>query len=204
MSTFDKQEFLQGYAKRFGPLRSRLVDALERLIDTIEMDDCFGASLPERHRLAYCLATFKWETAHRFEPIDEYGTTEYFNGRYGPQTRVGKTLGNTQPGDGARFHGRGYVQLTGRYNYQRAGTALGENLIAQPDRAKEHSIAYEIAVRGMHDGWFSRGQKLEKYFKAGKAPDFEGARGIVNGSDKAQTIADMARRLDEILAVSMR
>ena len=200
----DNQKFFDGYAGRFGPLRNRLVSALEGLIISIENDERFGPQPPKRHRLAYCLATFKWETAHRFEPIDEYGSAEYFNRRYGPQTRVGRGLGNTEFGDGARFHGRGYVQLTGRDNYMRVGNILGIDLVADPDKAKDHAIAYEIAVRGMHEGWFTRGQTLAKYFKEGQAPDYENARRIVNGRDKAQTIAEISRQFDEVLAISLK
>ena len=45
------------------------------------------------------------------------------------------TLGNSLPGDGARFRGRGYVQLTGRDNYDRYGKLLDVDLLQQPDSA---------------------------------------------------------------------
>lgn len=55
-------------------------------------------------------------------------------------------LGNTRPGDGQRYHGRGYIQLTGRSNYQMAGDALGYDLINKPQLAAHPDIAAQIAV----------------------------------------------------------
>jgi predicted chitinase len=66
------------------------------------------------------------ETAHTLRPIDEIGTAARFNRIYGPQTKVGKMLSNTKDGDGALFHGRGYVQITGRRNYAKAKALTGE------------------------------------------------------------------------------
>lgn len=64
-----------------------------------------------------------------------------YGGRWGRDN-----LGNTEPGDGWRFHGRGYVQLTGRDNYERAGRELGLDLATNPDLASDRANAANIAV----------------------------------------------------------
>ena len=131
MFVFDRKKFFDGYRKTFGPLTQDLVNALEFLLSQLEKDARFPGTDAGRRQISYCLATFKWETAHTLQPIDEIGTDAYFNKRYGPQTKTGKALGNVQVGDGARFHGRGYVQLTGRANYNKAkklSTALATDI----------------------------------------------------------------------------
>jgi putative chitinase len=57
-------------------------------------------------------------------------------------------LGNTVPGDGLRFRGRGLLQTTGRANYLATGKALGADLIANPERLAEPELASRSA------GWF--------------------------------------------------
>lgn len=57
-------------------------------------------------------------------------------------------LGNTVPGDGYRYRGRGYIQLTGRYNYNRYGAFTGEDFEANPDRVAELPWALDVA------GWY--------------------------------------------------
>ena len=203
MFTFDRKKFFEGYRDRFGPLTPDLVDAFEVLLSKIEQDNRFGGTDTDRRQLAYCLATFKWETAHTMKPIDEHGGPKYFNSRYGPQKKVGKMLGNTKPGDGALFHGRGYVQLTGRRNYGKAKALTGVDLLSEPDRAKSPELAYQIAVQGMKDGWFT-GKKLGQFIKDGQPPDYENARTIINGHDKAQNIADIARRFSEVLLAALK
>ena len=55
-------------------------------------------------------------------------------------------LGNTQPGDGKRYKGRGYIQLTGRANYRHYGDKLGFDLEGSPELAKRPDIAAAVAV----------------------------------------------------------
>jgi len=203
MFTFDRKIFFAGYRERFGPLTQDLVEATEFLMSQIEQDKRFAGTETDRRQLAYCLATFKWETAHTMKPIDERGGPKYFNSRYGPQTKVGKMLGNTKAGDGALFHGRGYVQLTGRRNYSKAKALTGVDLLSEPDRAKSPELAYQIAVQGMKDGWFT-GKKLGQFIKDGQSPDYENARTIINGHDKAANIADIARRFNEVLLSAVK
>ncbi|MGB3084981.1 MAG: hypothetical protein WBB21_09705, partial [Saprospiraceae bacterium] len=73
----------------------------------------------------------------------------------------------------------------------------GVDLINEPERAKDPALAYHIAMQGMTDGWFT-GKKLSNYFFDNTA-DYVNARKIINGLDKADKIADIAREYSEIL-----
>ena len=87
-------------------------------------------------RLAAFIAQLAWETAH-FRTLVEYASGDDYEGR--------RDLGNTEPGDGRRFKGRGAIQLTGRANYAKYGEILGVDLIADPERAKDPDLAFRIA-----------------------------------------------------------
>ena len=75
------------------------------------------------------------DTLAEAQAITRGGPEAVANAIYGGEWGRTGSSGNTEPGDGWRFHGRGYVQLTGRYNYTRDGRELGLDLVENPDLA---------------------------------------------------------------------
>lgn len=193
---FDREKFFDHYRTLFGGLTQQQVDGLEFLLGKIEQDQ----RLVDIRKAAYTLATVKHETAHTFQPINEFGTNARFIRLYGPTTRVGRNLGNRSDADAVAFQGRGYVQLTGRNNYTKAKAEIGPDFVGNPKLALKPENAYEVLVRGMNEGWF--GKKLGRFIVEGTPPDYEGARQTVNGRDRAGDIAQIARRMEETLRFS--
>jgi hypothetical protein len=123
--------------------------------------------IDDRACLIAAIATIGTEVPS-FLPINEYGGNAYFTRMYEGR----RDLGNTQPGDGARYHGRGYIQLTGRANYRAYGQKLGVPLEQNPDLALQPDVAARVLARYMKD----RG--IDKLAARG---DWQGVRRAVNG-----------------------
>jgi putative chitinase len=147
----------------------------------------FGITTPLR--FSHFIAQAAHETAG-FRTLVEYGTDGYFNKRYGPQTSVGKRLGNTQPGDGARFRGRGIFQCTGRFNYAKYGKAIDIDLVRQPERAADPAISILIAC----EYWKAKGLNA-----LADADDVEGITRKINGG--LNGLKDRKAYLDKAKAI---
>ncbi len=187
--TFDRKKFFDAYRAWFGPLTRGQVEGLEFLLESFEGDD----EMSDLRWISYGLATIYHECAKTWQPIEEYASGRAYEGR--------KDLGNTERGDGVRFKGRGFVQITGRRNYQYFTKRLNVDLIGDPERALSPALAYRILSIGMVEGRFT-GKKLSDYLSAGKT-DYRNARRIINALDRAEMIAGHALSFEKILRASL-
>ena len=97
------------------------------------------------------LAQFLAQCAHEslgFSRLVERGSDEYIMKRYDPKYSPSRAevLGNVMQGDGLKYKGRGFIQLTGRYNYTKAEKALGLPLVDNPELAAKPEVAAKIAL----------------------------------------------------------
>jgi putative chitinase len=177
--------FFDSIRKSLGPLTNNQVFGIETLLAATD-------GLPLRHR-AYILGTAWHETGPASSALHMTPRREIW-GPTAAQTRYeGRAdLGNTTPGDGKRFAGRGYVQITGRANYQKASKLVGKDLVANPDLALDPAIAAKIIVHGMVNGWFT-GRKMADF------DSYMNMRRVVNGTDRAALIAGYAEKFEDAL-----
>lgn len=158
----------------------------------------------DTRQLAYAFGTTRWETGSTMLPIHEYGSADYFTRMYDPQgsrPQVARMLGNTEPGDGVRFAGRGLCQTTGRRNYTWASTIVGQDCVADPDLLLRPEWACKVLFAGMIGGHYT-GKKLADYFH-GAASDWLDARRIINGTDHAADVAALAEHFFAALKASL-
>jgi uncharacterized protein (TIGR02594 family) len=112
------------------------------------IDGLRGIGLTDKQMLNMALSTIRAET-EGFVPISEGQSSGNTTSGGSPFNRYEnrQDLGNTQPGDGPRFKGRGYVQVTGRKNYDTIGDQIGSNLTANPELANDPTIAGRVLAQ---------------------------------------------------------
>lgn len=167
------------------------------------LEECKRQKL-NSYQTAYVLATAWWETGQTMMPVREaFGeSTEQSIARLenawnkGQLTWVSKPYWRKDP-EGKAWFGRGFVQLTFKENYERASGKLGIDLTTDPDQVMEPEISVKILVRGMKEGWFT-GKRLDRYI-SDNAVDYKNARRVVNGLDKASTIARLAQKFQKLI-----
>lgn len=133
----------------------------------------------DRQHVAMWLAQLAHESG-QLRYVREIASGEAYEGR--------ASLGNTEPGDGPRFRGRGLIQLTGRDNYRRAGEALGMPLLEQPELLEQP--AHAAAVSGWFWHWAKCGELMS-------APDpvlavTKRINGGTNGLDRRRAYYEVA------------
>jgi len=183
----NRKKFFDNYRNNYGKLNQSLVDNLNFLLSKMETG---VFKLPSQ--MAYMLATVKHETNDSFAPVVE--------GYWMKSNRVAKlyayykahnrgALATIFPNGvlDPTYEGRGYVQCTHNFNYERFG------LKDTPEKALEPETAYHIMEYGMANGLFT-GKTLQKYVNE-RISDFYSARKVINGLDRASLIAGYANRL---------
>jgi peptidoglycan L-alanyl-D-glutamate endopeptidase CwlK len=177
-------------AKMFSPqtplknIREHLPNILSGLIEV---------NLRDQQMVLMALASIRAET-EGFEPISE--APSRFNTKDGGPP-FGKydhraDLGNQGPPDGRRFRGRGFIQLTGRFNYSKFSQAFGIDLIGNPELANGSQIASKLL------GAFLRDKEAEIREALGVG-DLAAARKLVNGGSHGLGRFTKAYRLGEAL-----
>ncbi len=150
--------------------------------------------LVDKPMVLMALATIRAET-ESFEPISE-GKSKFNTSPGGQPFDLydnRKDLGNQGAGDGAKFCGRGYIQLTGRANYQKYGQALNKDLIKNPALANDPTIAGQLLATFLKD-------KERQIKEALVEHDLRRARKLVNGgSHGLDRFEDAFNRGDRLL-----
>nr|WP_278988139.1 hypothetical protein [Plesiomonas shigelloides] len=193
-------------------LNSHSEQGLVRLINDLNSQYEEITPLTVQH-ISYMLATTKIEsynylTGVLFNPIAELGGDRYAEAMYDPvlgkderRRGIAKGLGNVQQGDGVKYKGRGFVQITGKSNYIKFSRALGLDLEKTPDLALSWNNAFSIMIVGMQDGLFT-GYSLSDFILEG-AKNYRDARQIINGMNEADAISVYAEEFEECILKSI-
>jgi predicted chitinase len=171
-----------------------------------------GDASPDR--LAYVLATARRESSGTFRPLREAPackSEECIEREVGRSLQKRNARTNAEraqkglpplsvprnyaaiQGNGHRYYGRGFNQLTHLASYEMADSKLGLGLVDNPDLVLDPQVSAKILVRGLLEGWFGSSRPLSHYINERKQ-DWKNARDTTNpGSPNAAITAGYAR-----------
>lgn len=213
LTQIDVDFFFKNYALQFEEITENQENSLIKVFNGIEKYYSKEKKQIDKNQLAYILATVKHETGSTFNPVEEAywlkwkTRKKYFEEMYDPvlgknekRRKMALDNGNSETGDGVKYFGRGYVQITWKNNYQRMKDKFEVDLINYPGLALEHELAMSILIYGSEMGVFT-GLKLNKYINS-KKTDYYNARRVINGIDKATTIKNYAIKIEKCLQIN--
>lgn len=143
MTEFDIHNYMKQMFHAFLPTVVQNVDTPEKREFLLLS---YLGNLYDKTTVAVLMAQAKHET-DQFRTMKEYGSDSYFS-----KYDFREDLGNNKKGMGAKYKGRGFIQLTGYHNYTKAGEALGIDLINHPELAEEPVTALRIFDWFIFDG----------------------------------------------------
>lgn len=185
-----------------GRLTQLQVEGVERLIAAW---DRHAPQPADERQLAYVLATIFHETGGRMQPVRETFASSDAQAirRLDAAMAAGRLRQVSKPYWRDGWFGRGDVQTTHERNYRKVGEAIGVDLVAEPGKLLNPDVSAKAAIIGMLQGIFVPGHDLDRYFNP-EREDPEGARRIINGTDKASLIAGYYRNfLDSLNAAKV-
>lgn len=173
-----------------GKLEQSQIDGINVILDEWE-----NRKLTDSRWLAYMLATAYHETDHTMKSIEVRGG-------------IVTAYGTPDPETGLVYYGRGLIQLAWKDNYAKVGKLINIDLINNPDKALEPSTATKVLFEMMINGLASKdangkGIRLGDYFNE-KQEDWYNARRIINRLDRAQKIADYAKKFNTAIEKSVK
>ena len=207
---YDKNRSTGRYEKiKLPQLNSQSENNLRRLvkgiIDYYSQSDYEKCNIP---RLAYMLATirvesYNWRKRIFFGILEEdisyeKAEVDYGCGLTARRASVARKNGCRIDGDGYKYRGRGFVQITWRINYEKFNGINGIDFGLEPEKIMDFDTLIKVTVDGMEKGLFVKGETLSKHINTEKK-DYKSARRIINGQDKDWIIAEYAQGIEECL-----